>query len=384
MDVDVAIIGAGPFGLSSGSYLKNKGIGVGIFGDPMSFWRDHMPAGMYLRSNWPASHISDPGSKLTLDHFKADTGAAFDQPIPLQQFVQYGQWYQKKALPELQRTQVSNVEKNGSGFKVSLDNGSLLKARRVVVATGIAHFPWMPRVFEGKPKSHVTHTSDHNDLSRFRGKQVAIIGSGQSALDAARILKSFEAEPEVIGRQKEIRWVGQNAWLHRLGLVSWCLYSNYDVGPAGLSRLVGFPNLFRQLPRSLQDPLSHRATRPAGTGWQKPYLAAVPMTLDRLVTSADIQGDKVKLKLTDSTERIVDHVIVATGYRADASRYNFLDASVTRSLRTSAGSPVLTRALESSVPGLHFVGKPAAWSFGPLLNFISGTHFAAAELLKAF
>ena len=108
------------------------------------------------------------------------------------------------------------------------------------------------------------------------------------------------------------------------------------------------------------------------------------MTLDRLVTSVDIQGDKVKLKLTDSTERIVDHVIVATGYRADASRYNFLDASVTKPLRTSAGSPVLTRALESSVPGLHFVGKPAAWSFGPLLNFISGTHFAAAELLKAF
>jgi FAD-dependent urate hydroxylase len=384
MDVDVAILGAGPFGLSSGAYLKSKGVGVAIFGDPMSFWRDHMPAGMYLRSNWPASHISDPGSKLTLDHFKADTGATFEQPIPLQQFVQYGEWYQKKALPGLQRTQVSNVEKNGSGFNVSLDDGSRLKARRVIVATGIAHFPWMPREFEGKPKSHVTHTSDHKDLSRFRGKQIAIIGSGQSALDAARILKSFEAEPEVIGRQKEIRWVGQNAWLHRLGPLSWCFYSNYDVGPAGLSRLVGFPNLFRHLPRSLQDPLSHRATRPAGTGWQKPYLAAVPMTLDRLVTSVEIQGDKVRMKLSDSTERIVDHVIAATGYRTDASRYKFLDASVTKSLRTAAGSPVLTRGLESSVAGLHFVGKPAAWSFGPLLNFISGTHFAAAELLKAF
>ena len=384
MDVDVAIIGAGPFGLSSGAYLKSKGIGVGIFGDPMSFWRDHMPAGMYLRSNWPASHISDPGSKLTLDHFKADTGAEFEQPIPLERFVQYGEWYQKKALPELQRTQVSNVEKDDAGFKVTLDDGSGLKARRVIVATGIAHFPWMPREFEGKPKSHVTHTSDHSDLSRLRGKKIAVIGSGQSALDAARILKAFEADVEVIGRQKQIRWVGQNAWLHRLGPVSWCLYSNFDVGPAGLSRLVGFPNIFRKLPRSLQDPLSHRATRPAGTGWQKPQLAAVQMTLDRLVTSCDIQGDKVKLKLSDSSERIVDHVIVATGYRADVSRYKFLDASVTEGLRTAAGSPVLTRGLESSVRGLHFAGKPAAWSFGPLLNFISGTHFAAAELLKAF
>jgi thioredoxin reductase len=384
MDVDVAIVGAGPFGLSSGAHLKSKGIGVGIFGDPMSFWRDHMPAGMFLRSNWAASHIADPGSRLTLDHFKADTGAKFDQPIPLQQFVAYGQWYQQKALPELQHIQVKQIEKNGSAFNVSLSNGSSLKARRVIVATGIAHFPWMPREFAGKPKSHVTHSSDHSDLSRFRGKKLAVVGSGQSALDAARILKSFEADVEVIGRQKLIRWVGQNAWLHRLGPISWCFYSNFDVGPAGISRLVGFPNLFRQLPRRLQDPISHRAIRPAGTGWQKPQLAAVPMTLDRIVTSVEIIGDKVQLKLSDSTERIVDHVIVATGYRADVSRYKFLDPSLTRALRSSAGSPILGRALESSVPGLHFAGKPAAWSFGPLLNFISGTHFASAELLKAF
>jgi thioredoxin reductase len=383
MDLDVAIVGAGPFGLSSAAYLKSKGIGVGIFGDPMSFWRDHMPAGMYLRSNWAASHISDPGAKLTLDHFKADTCAKFEQPIPLQQFIDYGQWYQHKALPELQRVQIKKVEKNGAGFKLSLDDGSLFKVRRVIVATGIAHFPWVPREFEDKPKSHITHSSDHNDLSRFRGQQIVVIGSGQSALDAARILSSYEAKVEVIGRQKLIRWVGQNAWLHRLGPISWCLYSNFDVGPAGISRLVGFPNVFRQLPRRLKDPISHRAIRPAGTGWQKIYLTAVPMTLDRFVTSVEILGDKVKLELNDSTDRIADHVIVATGYRANVSHYSFFDSSMTNTIRTSGGYPVLTRALESSVPGLHFVGKPAAWSFGPLLNFISGTHFASAELLKA-
>ncbi len=384
MDLDVAIVGAGPFGLSAATYLKRSGIGVGIFGDPMSFWRDHMPAGMYLRSNWAATHISDPGAKLTLDHFKADTGAKFEQPIPIQDFIGYGQWYQKKALPELQRSQVKKIERNGVGFKLSLDDGSLLKARRVIVATGIAHFPWMPQEFVGKPKSHVTHSSDHKDLSRFRGQQIVVVGSGQSALDAARILSSHEAKVEIIGRQQEIRWVGQNAWLHRLGLFSWCLYSNFDVGPAGISRLVGFPNVFRKLPRRLQDPLSARAIRPAGTGWQKPYLAAVPMTLDRFVTSVEVLGDKVKVKLNDSTERTIDHVIVATGYRADVSRYSFFDPSMTATMQTAGGYPILGRALESSVPGLHFVGKPAAWSFGPLLNFISGTHFASAELLKAF
>jgi len=43
------------------------------------------------------------------------------------------------------------------------------------------------------------------------------------------------------------------------------------------------------------------------------------------------------------------------------------------------GFPVLNRGLESSIPGLHFLGKPAAWSFGPLLGFVSGAEFASNE-----
>src|SRR5579871_6628486 len=148
MDFDVAIVGAGPFGLSGACYLKDKGLGVATFGDPMSFWQNHMPAGMYLRSNWTASHISDPRKALTLDHF-----------------VEYGQWYQQKAVPDLVRRQVTRIERNGR-FQVTLDDGQTVKAKRVIVATGIAPFPYIPKEFEGAPKSHVTHPSDHCDLSR--------------------------------------------------------------------------------------------------------------------------------------------------------------------------------------------------------------------------
>jgi thioredoxin reductase len=383
-DADVTIVGAGPFGLSTATYLKNKGVKVAIFGDPMSFWRDHMPAGMFLRSNWAASHISDPHKKLTLDCYKADTSLEFQHPVPLKNFVEYGQWYQQKALPGLVNCQVSGVEKVPSGFEVALADGSLVKSKRVIISTGIAPFPWMPKAFEGLPKSHVTHTSDHCDLSRFRGRQVIVIGSGQSALDAARLLYALDAKPEVIARQNQIRWVGEHVWLHKLGFLSWCAYSKFDVGPAGISRLVGFPNIFKLLPRSLQDPISYRAIRPAGTGWQRPYLANVPMTLNNNVVSTQIQADKIRLKLSDGTERVVDHVIAATGYKVDIARYSFFSPAIRDSLKTVGGNPVLGRGLESSVPGLHFVGKPAAWSFGPLLNFVSGTHFAGAEILRAF
>src|SRR5215467_11514422 len=73
-ECDVAIVGAGPYGLSTAGYLRKAGVETRVFGDPMSFWRDHMPAGMFLRSNWGASHIADPNKQFTLDSYRMATG----------------------------------------------------------------------------------------------------------------------------------------------------------------------------------------------------------------------------------------------------------------------------------------------------------------------
>ena len=47
------------------------------------------------------------------------------------------------------------------------------------------------------------------------------------------------------------------------------------------------------------------------------------------------------------------------------------------------GYPVLGRGFESSVPGLHFLGAPAAWSYGPLARFVAGSRFAARSVARA-
>jgi hypothetical protein len=44
---------------------------------------------------------------------------------------------------------------------------------------------------------------------------------------------------------------------------------------------------------------------------------------------------------------------------------------------------VLTRAGESTVPGLYFVGAPAAFSLGPSMRFIAGTHNVARQLVRS-
>ena len=48
--VDVAIIGAGPYGLSIAAHLRDRDVSFRIFGTPMSSWRNHMAAGTFLKS----------------------------------------------------------------------------------------------------------------------------------------------------------------------------------------------------------------------------------------------------------------------------------------------------------------------------------------------
>ncbi len=380
-DCNVAVIGAGPYGLSAATYLRAAGVERRVFGDPMSFWANQMPAGMCLRSNWGASLIADPKGELTLDAYRDQNGNHIGKPIPLDRFVDYGQWYQRKAVPDVERRYIRTVDIAPRGFKVVLNDGEEFLSRRIVLATGISTFATRPAEFENIPTALASHTSDHKDLTKFKGQRVVVLGGGQSALESGALFKEMGIEAEVIARRPALNWVGLHSNLHHLGLLSRLMYSKCDVGPAGISRLVAMPHLFRQLPREIQDRTAYRAIRPAGAGWLQPRLTGVTITLGRKLISATSTGSKLRLNFDDGSDRVVDHALLATGFRVDVSRYGFLSPSILQRLKTVDGYPVLKRGLESSVPGLHFLGKPAAWSFGPLLCFVSGTEFAANELV---
>jgi FAD-dependent urate hydroxylase len=382
-DCFVAVIGAGPYGLSAAAYLRAAGLETRVFGEPMAFWENQMPAGMCLRSNWGASHIADPKQELTLDAYARQKGNHISKPIPLDRFVDYGRWYQGHAVPDLDKRQVRSIETDARGFKVTMADGEEFTSRRVVVAGGISPFVSKPAEFAAIPTALASHTSEHKDLGKFKGQQVVVIGAGQSALESAALFREAGIPVEVIARTRSLNWVGLHAKLHHLGVISKMMYSNRDVGPAGISRLVAAPHLFRRFPRFFQDRTAYRAIRPAGAGWLQPRIAEVPITLERKVVSATVAGSQLRLRLDDGSERVVDHALLATGFRVDVSRYPFLSPSLSKQLKTVNGYPVLKRGLESSIPGLHFVGKPAAWSFGPLLGFVSGAEFASTELVTS-
>lgn len=381
-DCNVTIIGAGPYGLAAASYCRAAGVETRVFGDPMAFWENQMPVGMCLRSSLSASHIADPKGEFTLDEYCRQSGNQISKPIPLKLFTDYGRWYQQRAVPHVEKRHIVKVDAGNPSFKITLEGGEEFSTRRVIVATGISNFARRPEVFSGVPSALASHSSEHKDLRKFQGKRVAVIGAGQSALESGALLQESGAQVEVIARKNALNWVGLHPKLHRLGLISKLLYSDRDVGPAGISRLVAMPHLFRRFPRQFQNRTAYRAIRPAVAGWLRPRLANLPVMMGRQIVSAQATNSQLRLKLDDNSERVLDHALLATGFRIDVSRYPFFPATLSKGIKVVDGYPVLKRGLESSIPGLHFVGKPAAWSFGPLLGFVSGAQFASNELVQ--
>ncbi len=377
----IAIVGAGPYGLSAAAHLRRAGVEVRIFGRPMSFWRS-MPVGMLLRSNRSATCIVEHQGPLSIDSYGEETGEPLGKPIPLATFIDYGDWVQQRVAHDLDPRFVMRIEREGDGFSLLLDDGERVGAPRVVVAGGIAPFAWRPPRFADLPDDLVSHTGDHRDLSRFAGQRVLVVGGGQSALESAALLSEIGADAEVLVRADHINWLHGGKYHKKLGRLVPLVYAPTDVGPMGLSRLIALTDLYRRVPRPIQDPLTYRAIRPAGAAWLKPRLQGVRILYNDTLSAVTSAGAGLRAQLSGGGTRTVDHVLFGTGYRVDICCYPFLSPELTGAIRQAGGYPILKRGLESSVSRLHFLGAPAAFSFGPTMRFVSGSWYAGRQLAR--
>jgi len=383
------IVGAGPNGLAVAAHLRDAGIETISFGETLESWSRNMPAGMLLRSRRRSSHIADPGQRLTIGAYERALGTRVSDPtITLEEFVDYGRWFQRTAVPDVDPRRVTSIARDGaSGFRVAVEGGEEVAASRVVVAAGLAPFMNCPEPFSALPSTVRSHSYEHADLGSFAGCRTAVIGSGQSALESAALLHEAGATVEVLARAPSIRWLGELSGeperpVGRRRLRDAVSLPPTDVGGRLNGWIAAAPDAFRVVPESLHPTISYRCIRPAGAGWLRPRLVDVPMSLGRSVLDAQLSDDEVRLVLDDGSSRDVDRVLLGTGFRIDVRRYPFLGGDALADLKLAGGYPVLGPGLESSVPGLHFVGAPAAHSFGPVMRFVVGSWYAAPAVSR--
>lgn len=381
---EVAIIGAGPYGLAAAAHLQAAKVPTRVFGDAMAFWRRNMPSGMKLRSPWRASHIADPERAHSLDAFAAENGIEHVENLALADFVRYGEWFQRRAVPDLDPRMVTSVSPGPRGFCLKLNDGCTVEAGRVAVAMGLANQAYTPKEFAALPGALVSHSSQVLDPADFRGRRVAVIGRGQSACESAVLLNEAGAEVDLICRG-DVRWLGAEASRSRHSDLVWSLrqmlHAPSAIGPFPYSWAVDMPGVLYRLPPRLRDRLAAISLRAAASGWLKQRAAGVPINAGRTIHAARISGNRIELAL-DNASAAFDHVILATGYRVDIGKLGVLAPQLRAQIKLRDNYPILSPGFETSVPGLHFLGSPAVGSFGPLLRFVAGSGFAARRLTR--
>ncbi|WP_306321098.1 MULTISPECIES: FAD-dependent oxidoreductase [unclassified Streptomyces] len=389
----VAVIGAGPYGLSTAAHVRARGIPVRVFGEPMVSWRSHMPEGMILKSVPSASNIDAPqrGHKLVdyCDAAGIERLVTDEDLISAETFVAYGDWFQKELVPELERVRVVSVDRRGrEGFELKLDSGEQFTARAVVVATGLSGLEHLPPEFAAAvpdgptPTGPVSHSAQHHDLSRFAGKELIVVGAGQSALETAALAAEAGARVRVVARGR-----GRV----RFGAPPWDQPKFRPETPFGnawsLYALTYYPHPYRHLPPQARHFLVRRVLGPLGAWWlRERFEGKVAVrevaAVERVTVAEGAPVLRVRTHGGRGEDMAADHVIAATGYRVDLAAMPFLGEGLRTRLATSRGTPRLGAGYVSSVPGLYFTGMLGGSSYGPVMRFVCGTEFASPRLAR--
>src|SRR5947208_3668422 len=191
---DVVVVGAGPYGLSTAAHLQERGLNVAVFGMPLNLWREYMPQGMFLRSYWWATNLSDPHNEYGLaQYFRAENQHESD-PFPIEAFIEYGLWFQKHVVPNVDETYVETIERKAGQFIVRLIDGRVVESPAVVMAPGLAYYVYRPTEYGHIAAPLISHAADHHTFDRFIGQRVVVIGGGQSALETAALLHESGAD----------------------------------------------------------------------------------------------------------------------------------------------------------------------------------------------
>jgi FAD-dependent urate hydroxylase len=361
--VPLLVIGAGPYALSAAAHAKRHGVEPLVVGEPMAFWRRHMPDGMLLRSgtDW---HL-DADEIDTFEAYLAERGidAADVDPVPLATFVDYADWFCAQTGIDPRPTFVSSLEQRDGRFLVSFEDGRQLTADTVVAAPGIARFPvipdWVPRSL---PETNWSHTSSLVRFDQLTGARVLIVGGRQSAFEWAALLAEAGAEAVDVVHRHDTPSFETAHW-------GFC-----DELMDNTVRISGW---FRNLPEAERDAIAQRFWKEGRLKlepWLPPRLPEAVVRVrprTEVASSSALANGEIDVELSDGGRLTVDHVVLATGYRPDLSNVGYLPPLLDR-IDTNDGFPALDEHFQTSVPGLFMPGFVATRDFGPFFGFVRG------------
>jgi hypothetical protein len=386
---DVAIIGAGPYGLSLAAHLNAHEVEHRIFGEVMGSWKDNMPPGMLLKSYPWATCLSDSHSEFSVKSFCSKRALPYHDemmPLPLGRFVEYGEAFQARYVPAVERRRLVSLEPGADVFRATFADGETVLARRVVMAIGLHPFKRLPQEAGSLPDALYSHSSEYGSLAPLDGKDVIVIGSGSSASDLTALLHERGTQVALVARQPQLHFAGRpraRRLLERAAAPMSGIGHGWTLGTCAKH-----PQLIHRLPENMRVRLAHaKALGPLGGAFVKERVVGeVPLWLGRSIRCAEAHNGKVTLDLADTGGHRqsvqADHVVFATGFKVDVARLDFLSPAILRRLRLVDQAPRLSRHYETSVPGLHFIGPAAANSFGPVCRFVYGCGHPARHLAR--
>lgn len=380
---DVVVVGAGPYGLTTAAHLLGRGLNVAVFGKTLELWRDHMPKGMFLRSHWWATNLSDPKRKYSFDRFFKQSRYEKCYPVPIEAFIDYALWFQKNAVPNVNETYVSSIERQGKQFVLTLEDGRVVQSPAVVMAIGLYYYANRPEEYSHLPGHLVSHSFDHSDFSRFAGKKLLMIGAGQSAVEYSALLHEAGVAVHLASR-RPISWLGPDRANERT------LLEKIKAPTAGIApgwknwALEYLPYLFYRFPQPRKDRYNRTHYTAAGSDWLRDrVIGKVALHEGQTVNILQEAGDGVDVTLSNGEKLHVDHVMLATGYNVNLKRLPMLHESLLTQIRTDRDIPILSPSFESNIPGLYFIGLTSLRSFGPLYRFVLGAKASGERVASA-